>query len=57
MNCPKCDAKMKMLDYSDEYSEEWAVREWEYKCPECDYHGRYREFYKFDDDEWERIEE
>lgn len=57
MECPKCDAKMKMLDYSDEYSEGWVVREWEYKCPECNYHGRFREFYKFDDDEWERIEE
>lgn len=55
MYCPKCDAEMKILDYSDEPSEGWIIQVWECKCPECNYHGNYREFYKLDSYEWERI--
>lgn len=57
MNCPKCDADMKILDYSDESSDTWVTREWECRCPDCGYHGRYREFFKLDDSEWERMDE
>lgn len=57
MKCPKCDANMKILDYSDEPSDIWVIREWEGKCPNCEYHGTYREFYKLEDSEWERIKE
>lgn len=57
MTCPKCNAEMKVLDYSDELSDGCVTREWECKCPECDYHGKYREFYKLEDFEWERVKE
>lgn len=55
MYCPKCDAEMEILDYSDEPSEEWFTRMWECKCPECNYHANYREFYRLVGYEWERI--
>jgi len=57
MNCPKCNADIEILDYNDEPTDNWIVREWECKCPKCGYHGTYREFYKLTDFEWERIEE
>ena len=57
MDCPKCNADVEILDYSDESSDNWVTREWECKCSNCGYHGKYREFYKLDDFEWERMEQ
>ena len=57
MECPKCNTEVKILDYHDESDTKWVTREWECKCPNCDYHGIYREFFKLDDFEWERVEE
>lgn len=56
MECPKCNMNITILDYNDEFMEQWAIREWECKCSNCGYHGKYREMYKFDESEWERIE-
>ena len=55
MYCPRCEAEMEILDYSDEPSEGWVIQAWEYKCPKCNYHGNYREFYKLVSYEWKRI--
>lgn len=55
MDCPKCNADIEILDYNDEPTNEWIVREWECKCPKCGYHGTYREFYKLTNVEWEEI--
>lgn len=55
MYCPRCEAEMEILDYSDEPSEGWVIQAWECKCPKCSYHGNYREFYKLASYEWERI--
>ena len=57
MICPKCSTNMKILDYNDKFNDIWATYEWECKCPNCDYHGKYREFFKLTDSEWERMNE
>ena len=56
MDCPKCEADMKILDYMDDCDDTWVTREWECKCLNCGYHGKYRKFYRLEDCEWERIE-
>ena len=55
MDCPKCNTEVKTLDYHEESDNEWVLREWECKCPNCGYHGIYRESYKLDVFEWERV--
>ena len=58
MECPKCEADMKILNYFDDIlDDDGVVREWECKCPNCGYHGKYRAWYVLNDFEWERINE
>ena len=56
MNCPKCNADMEIINYNDESSDTWVTREWECRCPDCGYHGKYREYFRLEDFEWERME-
>ena len=54
MNCPKCEAKVKILNY-EEYdclSSSEILRNWDCECPNCGYKGTYLTYYKPIDSEW-----
>lgn len=62
MNCPKCDADMEIIGYTEEYrdgsrftSEEY-IQEWECKCPECGYTGAFSKCYHLFCEEWDEVD-
>ena len=59
MDCPKCEADMKILDYQ-EYGNllsDGIVREWECRCPNCGYKGTYSVYYEPISKEWNYVDE
>lgn len=61
MDCPKCNADMEILDYSEDNRESYGfpeafIRTWECKCPKCSYKGTFIKYYECKYEEWDYVE-
>ena len=59
MNCPKCDADMEIINYTEEHRNsipEEYIQEWECKCPKCGYKGAFSKGYFLFCKEWDEVD-
>lgn len=57
MDCPKCNADMEIIDYSENYnSYDSITQEWKCKCLHCKYEGTFSKYFRLMNEEWDYVE-
>ena len=57
MNCPKCNADMEIIDYSERCNAyNFIIQKWNCKCPQCKYIGIFSKYFRLAAEEWDYVE-
>ena len=57
MNCPKCNADMEIIDYSESHNAyNFIIQKWNCKCPQCKYIGIFSKYFRLTAEEWDCVE-